>query len=38
MIGRGVEITYTYDRLEKSKTCIVKVWDGVLVLVMVVIC
>ena len=37
MIGR-VEIKYTLDRHEKSKTCIVKVCDGVLVLVMVVIC
>ena len=38
MIGR-VEIKYTViDRNEKSKTCIVKVCDGVLVLVMVVIC
>ena len=37
MIGR-VEIKYTKDRHGKSKTCIVKVCDGVLVLVMVVIC
>ena len=37
MIGR-VEIKYTFDRHEKSETCIVKVCDGVLVLVMVVIC
>ena len=36
MIGR-VEIKYTQDRHEKSKTFIVKVCDGVLALFMVVI-
>ena len=37
MIGI-VEIKYTYDRHEKSDTCIANVCDGVLVPVVVVIC